>query len=251
MLTRLLAALAVGVAIVAPDIVLGADIKVLSIPFKGPLDRIGPQFERTTGHKLKYAPSAPLQEQIDAGESFDVVLIFSSVVDQLINQGKVAAGTRVDIAHAGLGLAVKKGAAKPDILSADTFRRALLASKSIAYAAQGPSGVHLTSLLERLGIANDIKPKLKPMNAGSLVVGPVARGEVEIGIVSIPFIVAEPGVEMVGPLPRELQDYVHYSSGIGISAQDRNAAKAFISYFARAKSADTLRAHGLEVVGAR
>ena len=253
MLTRLLAALAVGVAIVAPAIVLGADIKVLSIPFKGPLDRIGPQFERTTGHKLavKYAPSAPLRKQIDAGESFDVVLIFPSVVDQLIKQGKVAAGTRMDIAYAGLGLAVKKGAAKPDIQSTDTFRRALLASKSIAYAAQGPSGVHLTSLLERLGIANDIKPKLKPMNAGSLVVGPVATGEVEIGIVSIPFIVAEPGVEMVGPLPRELQEYVHYSSGIGISAQDRNAAQAFVSYFGRAESVDTLRAHGLEVVGAR
>jgi molybdate transport system substrate-binding protein len=253
MLTCLLSALALGVTIVAPDIVLAADIKVLSIPFKGPLDRIGPQFERSTGHKIavKYAPSVPLQKQIDSGEPFDVVLIFPTVVDQLIKHGKVAPGTRVDIARAGLGLAVKKGAAKPDIQSTDTFRRALLASNSIAYAAQGPSGVHLMGLLERLDISNEIKPKLKPMNAGSLVVGPVARGEVEIGIVSLPFIVAEPGVELAGSLPRELQDYVHYSSGIGVSAQDRNAAKAFVSYLGQGESVDTLRAHGLEVVGPR
>ncbi|MBX9777552.1 MAG: molybdate ABC transporter substrate-binding protein [Xanthobacteraceae bacterium] len=254
MLTRLLAALlAVGVTTGAHGVVLGAEIKVLSIPFKGPLDRIGPQFERTTGHRLavKYAPSAPLQKQIDAGAPFDVVLVFPTVVDQLIEQGKVTAGTRVDIARAGLGVAFKKGAAKPDIRTIEAFKRILLVSTSIAYAAQGPSGVHLIGLLDRLEIAQEVKPKLKPMSAGSLVVAPVAKGEVEIGIVSIPFILAEPGVELAGPLPRELQDYVHYSSGIGISAQDRNAAEAFVSYFGQAESVEVLRAHGLEVVGAR
>jgi len=251
MRTRLIAALlAVEVASVAPGVGLGAEIKVLSIPFKEPLDQIRPQFERTTGHKLAvtYAPSAPLQNQIDAGEPFDVVLIFPELVDQLIKQGKVIAGTRVDIARAGLGVALKKGAAKPDLRTTEAFKRMLLASASIAYAAQGPSGIYLMGLLDRLEIAPEVKPKLKPMSASSQVVGPVARGEVEIGIVSIPFILAEPGVELAGPLPRELQDYVHYSSGIGISAQDRNAAKAFVSYFGQAESVEVLRAHGLEVI---
>src|SRR5262249_26051053 len=98
-------------------VVLGAEIKVLSIPFKGPLDQIGSQFERATGHKLavKYAPAAQLRKLIDAGEQFDVVLIFPNTVDELIKQGTVAAGSRVDIARAGLGLAIKKGAGKPDI----------------------------------------------------------------------------------------------------------------------------------------
>ncbi len=146
---------------------------------------------RVIGSWSRYAPSEPLRKQIDAGEPFDVVLIFPNVVDDLIRQGKVAAGTRVDIARAGLGLAVRKGAAKPDIRSIDGFKRALLTSKSIAYAAQGPSGVHLAGVLERLGIAQDVRPKLKPVGAGSLVVGPVASGDVEIGIVSIPFILAE------------------------------------------------------------
>ena len=254
MLIRSLAAiLAVGVAIVVPGAVPASEIKVLSIPFKRPLDAIAPQFERATGHKLsiKYAPSVPLRKLINAGEPFDVVLIFPNVVDDLIKQGKVAIGTRVDIARAGLGLAVRKGAAKPDIRTTNAFKRALLTSASIAYAAQGPSGVHLIGVLERLGIAQDVKPKLKPMNAGSLVVGPVARGEVEIGIVSIPFILAESGAELVGPLPNELQNYVHYSSGIGSAAQDANATKAFVSHFRQAGPLDVLRSHGLEAPGAQ
>jgi molybdate transport system substrate-binding protein len=251
---RLFAATMVaGLASLAADSATAAEIRVLSIPFKGPLGQIAPQFERSTSHRLviKYAPSGPLLKQIDADEPFDVVLIFPSLVDQLTKQGKVAPGTRVDIARAGLGLAVKKGVAKPDIRTTDAFKRALLASKSIAYAARGPSGLHLIGLLDRLGIAQAVKPKLKPMAAGSLVVGPVARGEAEIGIVSIPFILAEPGAELAGLLPDELQDYVHYSSGIGSAARNANAARALVGYFRHPGAIQALKANGLEVVGAQ
>lgn len=254
MLIRLLATLlALGSTIIAADVSVASEIKVLSIPLKGPLDQIGPQFEQATGHKLavKYAPAAPLRNQIDTGEPFDVILIFPTVVDEFIRQGKVAAGTRMDIGRAGLGVAVKKGASKPDLRTTEAFKRTLLASTSIVYAAQGPSGMHLMRVLDRLGIATEVKPKLKPMNAGSLVVGPVARGEIEIGIVSIPFILADPGVELAGPLPRELQDYVQYSSGIGAAVQDRNAARAFVGYFRHPGAIEVLKAHGLEAVAVR
>ena len=242
------ATLVVGLSLLAANSVTAAEIRVSSVPLKEPLDQITLQFERATGHKLtiKYAPSGTLLKQVDAGEPFDVILIFPNLVDELIKQGKVAPSTRVDIARMGLGLAVKRGAAKPDIRSTDAFKRLLLTSSSIAYAAQGPSGVHLVSVLDRLGIAQDVKPKLRPMSAGSLVVGPVARGEVEIGIVAIPFILAEPGAELAGPLPQELQDYVYFSSGIGSAAQDANAAKAFVSYFRQPRSIEVLRSHGLE-----
>jgi len=225
-----------------------AEIRVLSIPFKAPLDELGPQFERTTGHKLiiKYAPSAPLRQLIDNGEPFDVVVIFPNLIDELIKQGKVAAGTRVDIARAGLGLAVTKGASKPDMSSTEAFKRALLSAKSIAYAAQGPSGIYFVSLLERLGIGAEIKPKLKPMGAGSLVVGPVAKGAAELGVVSIPFILAEPGVELAGALPGDLQDYVYYSAGVGAAAQDARVAKSFISFLMEPGSTSVMRSHGLE-----
>lgn len=129
---------------------------------------------------------------------------------------------------------------------ANEFKHVLLQSKSIAYAAQGPSGLYLAGLLDRLGVAQDVKPKLKPMGAGSLVVGPVARGEVEIGIVFVPFILADPGAELVGPLPPELQDYVHYSSGIGSTAHDADAARAFITYLRQAGSVEVLKSNGLE-----
>jgi molybdate transport system substrate-binding protein len=235
-------------ALLAAADVRAAEIRVLSIPLSEPLAQIEPQFERATGHQLviKYSPAAPLRKQIDAGEPFDVVLIFPNLVDELITQGKVVAGTRVDIASAGLGLAVKKGAANPDIRTVDGFKRALLAAQSIAYAAQGPSGIHLSKVLERLGIAQDVKPKLKPMGAGSLVVGPVAKGEVEIAIVSIPFILAEPGADLAGPLPGELQDYVHYSSGIGRSATDANVAQTFVRYLRGPDAIRAMQAYGLE-----
>ena len=222
----------------------------MSIPFKGPLDEIRSEFERTTGHTLliAYAPSAELRRQIAAGEEFDVVLIFPGQIDDLTKQGKVAGGTRVDIARAGLGVAIKKGAAKPDIKSTDAFKRVLLNANSIAYAAEGPSGIHLIGLIERLGIAAQTKPKLKPMGAGSLVVTTVAKGEVDIGVVAIPFILAEPGVELLGPLPLELQNYVVYSIGAGAAAKDASAAKAFITFFSNPGPVSVMKANGLEPI---
>jgi len=245
---RLSATMTFALAIFAATEIAAAEIKVLSIPFKAPLDQIGPAFERETGHRLviSYAPSEPLLKQIESGEPFDVVLTFPKLVDQLIKQTKVMAGSRGDIARAGLGVAVRRGAAKPGTQSAEEFKRALLRATSIAYAAQGPSGVHLASVLERLGVADAVKPKLRPMAAGSLVVGPVARGEAEIGIVSIPFILAEPGAELAGPLPHELQDYVHYSSGIGSSARDVDAARTFAAYLRQQRSIAILKSYGLE-----
>jgi molybdate transport system substrate-binding protein len=247
------AALALGLAILGGHGASGAEIRVLSIPLKGPLDQIAPRFERAMGHNLaiKYAPSDPLRKQIEAGEPFDVVMVFPNIIEDLIREGKVVSGTRSDIARAGLGLAVKKGAAKPDIRTVEGFKRALLAANSIAYAAQGPSGIYLIGLLDRLGIAREVKPKLKPMGAGSLVVGPVANGEAEVGIVSIPFILADPGAEFAGPLPRELQDYVHYSSGIGAAARDAALAGAFVAFFRQAESIATLQTNGLEGAEAR
>jgi molybdate transport system substrate-binding protein len=225
-----------------------AEIRVLSIPFKAPLEELGPQFERISGHKLiiKYAPSAPLRQLIDNGEPFDVVVIFPNLVDELVKEGKVAAGSRTDIARAGLGVAVKKGATKPDVTSTNTFKQALLSAKSIAYAAQGPSGIYFVTLLERLGIGGEMKPKLKPMGAGSLVLGPVAKGEAELGVVSIPFILAEPGVELAGTLPSDLQDYVYYSAGVGAAAQDAKIAKSFINFLMEPRSNSVMRSHGLE-----
>jgi molybdate transport system substrate-binding protein len=230
---------------------IAADIRVLSIPFRGPMEQILPEFERSSGHKLtiSYAPSAPLLNQVAAGESFDLILIFPALVDRLIEQRNVIRGTRVDIARAGLGLAVRKGAAMPDIGSTDAFKTALLKSQSIAYAAQGPSGIHFIRVLDRLGIAEAVKPKLKPMGAGSLVVDPVAKGEADIGIVAVPFILADPGVELAGLLPAELQSYVELSSGISSAAKEPEAAKKLVQFLRQPAAARIFQTHGLDVGG--
>lgn len=246
----LLAILALGAAMLQAQDAGAAEIKVLSIPFKASMDEIALQFERATGHKLtiKYAPSVELRRQIAAGEGFDVVLIFPAQIDELVKQGKVVPGTRADVARAALGVAVKKGAVKPDIRSADAFKRVLLGSSSIAYAAEGPSGIHFIGLIERLGIASQMKPKLRPMGAGSFVVAPVAEGETELGVVSIPFILSEPGAELLGPLPVEFQHYVVYSAGVGAASGNADAAKALIGFFSNPGPVSVMTSNGLEPV---
>ena len=226
------------------------EIRVLSVtPFKTTLDELGPQFELTTGHKLtiKYDVSAGLKRRIEAGEPFDVALILAPIIDDLLKQGKVAAVTRADIARGAIGVAVKRGAAKPDINSAEAFKRTLLNAKSIAYSAEGASGIYFTGLLERLGIVAETKLKLRPMGAGA-VVQPVAKGEVEIAVGSIPTILREPGAELVGRLPPELQYYVVYTGGVAAAAKDAEAAKTFVNFLTAPAAMSVMKSKGLEGV---
>jgi molybdate transport system substrate-binding protein len=246
----LFAALAVGLMMLQPQGVSAAEIRVLSIqPLKTSLDELGPQFERTTGHKLmiKYDVSAALKRQIDAGETFDVALILPAIIDDLLKQGKVAAGTRTDISRAAVGVAVKKGAPKPDIGSAEALKRTLLNAKSIAYSGEGASGIYFKSVLERLGIAAEMNPKLKPLGS-SAVVPSVANGEVELAVISPPAILAEPGAELVGILPKELQSYVVYTAGISAAAKDADAAKALLKYLTTPAAMSMMKSKGLEPV---
>ena len=246
----LFVAAVVGFTMLLAQGVAAAEIKVVSVtPLKTTLDELGPQFELTTGHKLtiKYDVSAALKRQIEAGEPFDVALIVAPIIDDLLRQGKVAAGTRADIARGAIGVAVKRGAAKPDINSAEAFKRALLNAKSIAYSAEGASGIYFTGLLERLGIVAETKPKLRPMSAGA-VVQPVAKGEVEIAVASVPTVLREPGAELVGRLPPELQHYVVYTGGVGAAAKDAQAAKALVEFLSAPAAMSVMNSKGLEPV---
>lgn len=227
-----------------------AEIKVLSVgPLRTLLQEIGPQFELATGHKLviKTDVSAALLRQIDAGEAFDVALILPAIIDDLLKQGKIAAGTRTDIARAAIGVAVTKGAQKPAIGSAEAFKRTLLNAKSIAYSGEGASGVYFMGLLDRLGIAAEVNPKLKPL-ASSAVVPSVANGEVELAVISPPAILAEPGAELVGILPKELQHYVVYTAGISAAAKETVGAKALLKYLTAPAAMAVMKAKGLEPV---
>src|SRR5215831_8763680 len=196
-----------------------AEINVLSAVALHPaIDALIPDFEKSSGHKVTvaYGTAGGVAERVQKGESVDLVISAAPRIDQLQAQGKVLAGSRVNIAKVGVGVFVRKGAAKPDISSADAFKRSMLAARSIAYpdpAGGGASGIYVASLLERLGIAAEMKSKTRLSTLGTLYAN-VASGEIEIGFNQVSEILAQPTVELVGPLPSAIQNFTQFAPGI-------------------------------------
>ena len=166
-------------------------------------------------------------------------------IDDQIKLGKAVAGSRVDFAQSGTGMAVKKGAPKPDIGSVDAFKKALLASKSIGYST-GPSGIYMLSVFEKLGIADQMKGKLKQTPSGVFVGTLIATGETEVGFQQISELVHFDGIDYVGPLPGDLQRMTMFSTGIHASAKQAEAARALVKYITAPAAAPVIRKHGLE-----
>ncbi len=169
-------------------------------------------------------------------------------MDDLIKQGKIAGDTRMDIVRAGIGVAVREGAPKPDISSVDAFRNTLLSVKSITYAPQASTGRHLPKVFDRLGIAEQMKAKTKP-NALARVPEVVAAGEVELAIAGIPTFLSAKGVQVVGLLPGELQSWFVNTAGVSAAAKQPDAAKALIKYLATPEAAAVIKAKGMEPLG--
>ena len=233
--------------LVASSVTQAADLKVLS--GNGPraaVRELCSQFERATGNKidLRLGVNVEVKNKIEAGESFDVVIGNPPIIDALIKDGTVV-GPRADIGRAGLGVAVGKGAPKPDIASVDAFKRTLLAAKTVAFPGKGASGIYFVSLLDRMGIAAEMKPKLRPMEAEDTV-EVVARGEADMVVVVATRIVDVAGVDLVGPIPEELQTKIGFAAGLSASAKEPEAAKALIKFLTAPAAAETLKAKGVE-----
>lgn len=182
-----------------------------------------------------------------AGEAFDVAVGNPPTIEALIASGHVVAGSRADIGSAGLAVAVKAGAAKPDVSSADAFKRALLAAKAVAYPFKGASGKYFVALTERLGIAREMQGRLKPMAAEDCV-EVVARGEADMVVVVATRITGVPGVDAAGPIPEALQTRIDFAAGLSAASKEPGAAKALIAYFSGSKAAPALRANGVEPI---
>ncbi|MGH6663840.1 MAG: molybdate ABC transporter substrate-binding protein, partial [Pseudolabrys sp.] len=177
-------------------------------------------------------------------------VVTPAVVDELIASGKVAAGSRVNLASVGVGVVVKAGAPKPDIGTVEKFKQALLKAKSVAYidpASGGSSGIYIDKLLQKLGIADQIRPKAK-LKKGGLVAELVANGEAERGLHQISEIVPVKGVTLVGPLPKEIQTTI-YAAGRGVSVKDKDAVQELIEYLSGADAAAVLKSKGMEKAG--
>jgi molybdate transport system substrate-binding protein len=229
-----------------------AEIKVLSpAGFRPVLNELGPQFERSTGHKLviQYGSAAGMKRQIEAGEAFDLAVLTTIFMDDVGKQGKIAAGTRTDVARSAMGVVIRAGAAKPDIDSVDALKRALLGAKSITYSPEGTTGIHLARVIERLGIADDVKAKIKPAETPDAAIRAVANGDAELGFGVTSLILSTPGAELLGQLPAELQDYVVYAAAIGPAAKEGEAAKALLAFLTSESAAPVVKAKGMEPLG--
>ena len=237
-----------GVALLfASSVAQAAELKVLSgNGSRAAVRELCTQFEQATGHKidLSFGVNPEVKRKIEAGERFDVVVGNPPIIDALIKDGTVV-GPRVDFGHAGLGVAVKSGAPKPDISSVEAFKRALLASKAVAFPGKGASGIYFVSLLDRMGI--EMQSKLKPMAAEDTV-EVVARGEADMVVVVSTRISDVPGVDRVGPIPAELQTQIGFAAGLSASTKEPDAARALIRFLSAPAAAPTLRAKGVDPV---
>jgi molybdate transport system substrate-binding protein len=211
------------------------------------LSEIGTQFEQKTGNKLVVISDigAGHLKRINAGEPFDVFTGTPAQVTGLIENGKLIADTRTNLVRSGIGMEVRAGTPKPDISSVDAFKRTLLGAKSIAYLKEGASGLYLAGLLDRLGIADAIKPKLTRPDT-DIVSELVAKGEVEIGMVVMTQILTTPGVALVGPLPAEVQSYITFVGAVGSNSHAPDAARELIRFLTGPVALPVIKSQGME-----
>lgn len=212
------------------------------------LAQVGPDFERETGHRVSVVTGLPpdFARLFAANETPDLIISGPAPIDQWIKEGRIHAESRMPIARSGIGVEVRAGARKPDISSVEAFKRALLEAKSIAYLRVG-SGAYLAGMLDRIGVAEAIKPKVTRPET-DIVSELVAKGEVELGMVVITQILTTPGVELVGPLPSELQWYNVFTAGIHRDARAPQGAQQLIRFLQSPKVAAVIRAQGMETV---
>lgn len=228
-----------------------AEIKVLTAgAFKPVVTALVPEFEKQTGHKVTVEndTAGALTKRIAGGEAFDLVVLTPAALAELTKAGKVAAGSTKLLARVAIGVAVKKGAAAPDISTVAAFQNALLAARAVAYidpAAGGSSGIYLTKLFENMGIADRIKVKAV-LVPGGLVAQRLVNDEADIAIHQISEILAVPGATLVGPIPAEIQNYTVYAGGVSMTAKDATAARALLSTLSGSAARALLKDRGME-----
>jgi len=222
-----------------------AEIRVMSsLAIKEAWLELAPQFEKASGHQVRtdWVGSQDMMKRLRGGETVDLVVMASGAIDELAKEGRIVQGSRVDLVRSLVGIAVRAGARKPDISSSDALKRELLAAKSIAYSS-GPSGVYLAGLFKRWGIP---EAKLTQTPPGSPVGDVIARGAAEIGFQQVSELMPVKGIDLVGPLPADIQLATVFSAGTHTAATQGEAAKALTAFMTSAAAAPVIRAKGLE-----
>ena len=225
-----------------------AEIKVLaSAAVEEPFIELVPQFEKATGHKVvwAWAGSFDIQKRIAGGEAADLVILASGPADELIKQGKLTAGSRTNFAKSEIGVAVRAGAPKPDISTAEAVKKAVIAAKSVAYSG-GASGAYIVSMFEKMGIADQVETKTATVKPGEPVGEVVARGDAELGFHQVSEFLPVKGIDYLGTLPPEIQNITVFAGGIHSEAKDAAATKALVDFLTAPSVATILKKHGLD-----
>jgi molybdate transport system substrate-binding protein len=224
---------------------------LVSMGVQGVIDTVGPRFEQMSGPRLAftYNTSKMLLQQLRGGAETDMVLVTREGIDGLVAEGLVVPGSGVALAHSVVGIAVRKGAPRPDISTAEAFKRAVLAAPSIGYsepAGGGASGVHFEKLLHQLGIADAVRPKSRHPPVGTHTADMLLTGEVDLAVQQVAELIYVQSIELVGPLPPELQLVTTFAGGVHTKAQHAEAARALLTYLRTAEAAEIFKAQGLE-----
>lgn len=254
-LRKLAAPLVAGV-LVFTSTAYGAEVRVMiSGGFQAAYSDLLPEFERTTKHSVVTSRGASMGSEpnsipsrLQRGEPVDVLIMVGDALDELDKQGKVAAGSRVDLARSSIGMAVRTGAPKPDIVTVEAFKRAMLEAKSVAISTSA-SGVYLSSeLFPRLGIVDQMRNKTISVGRAGV---PVSRGDAEIALQQISELLPVPGIDYVGPLPAEIQKTTVFSAAIGAGAKEPEAARALILFLSSLAAAPAITKSALEPIASR
>jgi molybdate transport system substrate-binding protein len=215
---------------------------------KAVMEEIRPQCETAIGHPvdMQFNTSVALKQKIEAGDAFDVTILTSDLIDELTKQGKIEAGTRVDLARSGIGVGIRAGAPKPDISTPEAMKRTLLNAKAISYAAEGASRVYIEKMFDSLGIGNEVKTKIILEKQPGQPQINVAEGKADLVMTLVSEILPVHGIELLGPLPSDFQHYVSLAGGVGANAHDPKTAKAVLKFLSGPKAAPVFKAKGME-----
>ena len=235
------------VASVIPAMTDAAELKVIAGgSMTAPLNRISPEFENASGHKLSiHFDSTPnIIARVNAGTPFDVVVVPADVFKDAAVRMHFAPGPTVDVARVGYGVIVRAGAPKPDISTSGAFKQAMLAAPSLAFLPSSAAGAYVTKVFERLGIVEEMKVKTKVQASPAQIPQAVAKGEADIGVFLSNVLIA-PGVELVGPFPGDLQQELVFTSAVAADTRETDAAKALIDYLRSPAATAVIKAAGM------
>jgi len=223
-------------------------LKVISsIATSAVLAELVGRYRQSSGQEIatEVTGGVDIVRRVEAGEAVDIVVLAANVIDQLIGKGRLVAGSRTDLARSGVAVAVSAGTARPDIGSEDAVRRAVLAARKVCYST-GPSGVYLDKLFARWGIADEIRARLVQAPPGTPVGTLLARGEAELGFQQLSELIHLPGIDLIGPLPPEIQLMTTFSAGLSVTSQRANDVRALLSFMTAPAAEAVKRKNGMQ-----